>query len=512
MGRRSRSGATLACLVGLVGLAGGVGTISACTAILGVDPLPDETTGEDASLDATRRAPGNDGGVTTDADASAPIDAAAPADAALHGDGEVTRSVPVGYSDLTLTLTPLGALYGDALRFGEAIAVSPDGTWLAIGAPGAARDGRDGGATGQVQLGRIDLDGGVGTIVLSLLDPGVDLEQQPQAGGAFGHSVAFSPDGKHLAVGAPQEPSTNMDLSGLVYVYALVSGSWQWAATVQPAPTSTKWFGNTVAFNATSRPVLRNILFVAATGDTTENDAGTSMNPAAVTAYVFGDAGLDATAFETLRSPSMQHDGFGWSLAVSSGADVILIGAPFAPCTVQDLPQGGCVYATSLASFQTRIYPDTVGSLDAGQLFGYSVALSPDETTAAIGAPRYDGQGALLFWDIVADAGPMFGTGVYGTEHPGVDGGRLGESVVMSADRVVGGAPLADNGTCTTVQLPIGPSPVVGTLPFAASAVPSGARYGAALALFPDGGFVAVGAPGTPGTPGGASPAVYLTR
>ena len=508
MRRRSRKGAAL---LWLVGLAGGVGVLSACTAILGVDGLPEGTTaGEDASLDATGHGPGTDGGPGTDADASVPSDAT-PVDTALPGDGAVTGSVMISYSDFTITIPPLGALYGSDLRFGESVALSPDGTWLAIGAPGAARDDRDGGATGQVQLGRIELDGGVGAVSLSLLDPGVNLAQQPQAGGSFGRSLAFSPDGLFLAVGAPQEPNNNQAVSGFVYVYALVSGSWQWAATVQPDPTSTRWFGNTVAFNATSAPLDRNILFVAATGDTTENDAGTATNRAAVSAYTFGDAGIDTVAMKTVQSPTDQ-DGFGWSLAVSPGASVILIGAPFGRCPFDSLPLGGCVYVTSLASFTLQLSPYAVGAIDAGQLLGYSVALSPDETTAAIGVPRYDGHGTLQFWAVDVDAGPRFGTGVLSTNEGTVSGGRLGESIVINANGAVAGAPLVDSGTCFTVAAPIGQSSAQGTLPFTASALASGARYGTAVATVRDGGFVAVGAPGIPGTPGASSPAVYLTR
>lgn len=483
---------------------GAVVSLSSCTIVLGIDDL--SPADPDASVDA--EAPTKEGGSV---DATLADDAGPGADATAAdvstADVEVARTIPVIVQDSVVGIPPLGALYGSDLRFGEALAFSPDGTWLAIGAPGAARSDSDAGATGQVQLVNISLEPGhAGTLFVSLLDPG---GADPAPGASFGRSLAFSPDGRYLAVGAPQEPHT-VTISGDVYLYALTSNGWSYQATLEPDNRSATWFGNTVAFNAPAftTPPPDDVLFVAATGDTTEQDAGKSATSACVSAYLFTDAGVESKAYGTVTSP-YQQDGFGWSLAVTSDAGVVLIGAPFpgVPAYVS-----GLVYVTSLANLGPDAgladgnYPYAYSDMQSS-LFGYSLALTVDGSEVLIGAPR-DG-GVVSSLELNAVAPPSFGNFSGPFTDPDFDGGRFGECVVANTQRAIIGDPARDDGVCLMGSLPAS-GLAVSPLKDAPDPIPaSGSRYGATLATTYDGAFVAIAAPGTQGTP---PPVVYLTR
>jgi hypothetical protein len=310
-----------------------MGGLAACTTIIGIDdslPGPD-----DASVDAV--APGTDGGATGHGDATLPVDGGIVGDSAT-ADVEVTHTITFISQQQAVAISPLGALVGSDLRFGEALALSSTGV-LAIGAPGAGRADSDAGATGQVQLVTISLNAdNSGMLSVELLNPGQGVTSAPVAGGAFGGAVAFSPDGHYLAVGAPAEPHAPSLTSGNVYLYQAQNGGWSYVGTFQPPPGAAPSFGRTVA-------LTDNVLYIAATGDATEGDAGTSVARASVNAYSLVDGGF--VPYRTATSPQL-HDGFGWSLAVSLDNHFVAIGAPFG--NVNDDSQDGLVYLAPLGT------------------------------------------------------------------------------------------------------------------------------------------------------------------
>lgn len=143
--------------------------------------------------------------------------------------------------------------------FGVAVAISADGSALAIGAPG--EDSRALGSAGhQNNNGRVDS----GAVYVyrksgeSWRFDGYVKSRLPAHG--FGAAVALSRDGTTLAVGEPDEDSGAIG-SGAVEVYERVGKSWRQKALVKPRePVRGGSFGASVALSD-------NVLAVGAPGE-----------------------------------------------------------------------------------------------------------------------------------------------------------------------------------------------------------------------------------------------------
>jgi hypothetical protein len=171
----------------------------------------------------------------------------------------------------------------------------------------------------------------------------------PHEGDQFGHAIAISGDGNTLAIGAPMENSgatgidgnpadSSADDAGAVYVYTRGgSGGWTHQAYLK-------------ASNAEAFDQFGNALALSADGNTL-----------AVAAY-FESGGAT---------------GIGGSQADNSR------------------PQSGAVYVFVRTggqwSQQSYIKASNTGEQDDGDTFGYSIALSDDGNTLAVGAPSEDG-------------------------------------------------------------------------------------------------------------------------
>lgn len=158
---------------------------------------------------------------------------------------------------------------GENDQFGYAVAVSDDGTVVAVGAPY-----EDSGATG-VNGDQTDNSMPDAGAVYVFVRAGTAWTQQayikasntgnPDEGDTFGYAVALSGDGRTLAVGAPGEdsgsPGINGDQhdesvpgAGAVYVFVRSESDWQQQAYVKAAKPSTSGaggalFGYAVALN-----------------------------------------------------------------------------------------------------------------------------------------------------------------------------------------------------------------------------------------------------------------------
>jgi len=150
--------------------------------------------------------------------------------------------------------------------FGSTLAVSGDGSTLAVGAPreSSATAGSAAAPVGAVHLyARSGATWSAGDhLALSSTD----------AGNFFGLGIALSPDGARLAVGAPIEPraasdepldSCSADLGGTVYLFAGTGASWGSRVRVQGSNTcKDDHFGQSVALSRDG-----SILAVGANGE-----------------------------------------------------------------------------------------------------------------------------------------------------------------------------------------------------------------------------------------------------
>jgi LPXTG-motif cell wall-anchored protein len=203
---------------------------------------------------------------------------------------------------------------------------------------------------------------------------GADLDSEA-AGDLSGYSVALSADGFTVAIGAPDNDGTGSN-AGHVRVYRWDGSAWaQLGADIdgEAAGDSSGWSaalsddGNTVAIGA---------IF----------NAGTGVNAGHVRVYRWDGS---AWAQRGADIDGEAADDFsGWSVALSADGDTVAIGALRNDGTASDAGHVRVYRWDGNAWAQRGI--DIDGEA-AGDLSGYSVALSADGDTVAIGARGNDG-------------------------------------------------------------------------------------------------------------------------
>ena len=141
--------------------------------------------------------------------------------------------------------------------------------------------------------------------------------------GGFGWSVALSADGHTLAVGT----ENGVVGSGTVYLFSRNKDTWQEQANVQAA-NSSRWFGRSVALSADG-----NILAVGAYGDASAA-IGIGGDQTDISAGYAGAVYLfrkTETTWEQQAyikaSNTEEYDRFGWSVALSADGQTLAVGA-----------------------------------------------------------------------------------------------------------------------------------------------------------------------------------------
>jgi len=243
----------------------------------------------------------------------------------------------------------------------------------------------------------------------------------PSERAQFGDAIALSGDGNTLAVGARAESSAAAGIngnqtdasafsSGAVYVFARAGDRWVQQAYLKASnPGINDQFGHLVALSADG-----NILAVSAPfedsratgvdGDQTDNSLEQS---GAI--YVFARRGAVwfQQAYLKASNPGEAEDGdqFGFSLALSDDGTTLAAGAiseDSADARINGnqadntANNAGAVYVFARTgsrwSQQAYVKSSSPNGADANDLFGYSVGLSADGNTLAVGA--YDEAGS----------------------------------------------------------------------------------------------------------------------
>ena len=321
--------------------------------------------------------------------------------------------------------------------FGMAVALSADGTVMAVGAP-TERSA----ATG-VNGNQADDSAYEAGAVYVFIRSGSTWVQQAyikasntEAGDQFGASLDLSDDGNMLAVGAPWEDSSatgvngnaadNSSLqSGAAYVFVRVGSTWIQQAYFKAsntAPTTTigGFFGNAVALSgdASTLAVASRSEASNATG-INGNQADTSM-PASGAVYVFRRSGSNWSQQAYIKASNTDElDSFGESLGISGNGNTLVVGAPIERSGAvgingnqNDNSAGlvGAVYvfvrASGVWAQQSYIKPSNT-YINGNQMgFGRSVGLSADGNTLAVGAPAESSSATLV-------GGDQFDTGMF---------------------------------------------------------------------------------------------------
>ncbi|MSO30224.1 MAG: integrin [Acidobacteria bacterium] len=249
--------------------------------------------------------------------------------------------------------------------------------------------------------------------------------------GHTGNTVALSRDGSTVAVGAPHEasgaagsnpsPSDNSTMNaGAVYVYARSGSNWTQQAYLKPSnPQRNVHFGSVVALSDDG-----NTLAVAAAW---ESSAATGINgnqkdltiPQAGAVYVFVRSGgrwLQQAYVKASNTGNRgegdlpgEGDQFGFSLALSGDGNTLAVGAPSEDSAAtgvngnqrdEGFNSAGAVYVYTRTggAWTQRAYlkADAHTNTGLGDQFGFSVALSENGGTLAVGVYDESGNGRTV--------------------------------------------------------------------------------------------------------------------
>lgn len=304
-------------------------------------------------------------------------------------------------------------------QFGYAVALSQNGNTLAVGAPfqdvaGAANSGasyvfaRAAGSWAQQAY-------------LKASNAGADH--------AFGWSLALSADGTTLAVGAPHEGGSatgtfvvtppagaGAPLSGAVYVYALSAG-WTQQAYVKATNTEDfDRFGHAVALSGDGHTLAVGAYLEGSGATGVDGDQANNNAPVSGAVYVYSRSGLTWARQAYLKASNAEADDqFGWSVALSADGTTLAVGANGENSALTGDPSNngamaaGAVYlfVRNGASWVQQAYVKA-SNPDGADVFGWSVSLSADGHTLAVGAVGEGSDATGLNGDQGNGIGPPF--------------------------------------------------------------------------------------------------------
>ena len=276
----------------------------------------------------------------------------------------VTCTCNAGYvgdgGDCVAASTPLTHVQtfvkaGDTARggqFGTAVALSADGTTLAVGAL----------AAGKVYVyGRVGETWAQTAVIGAGHDPEADPNEETD--NAFGSAVSLSADGNTLGIGAQSASD------GAAYVYRRAANAWSVVATLHEATAG--WYGATLSLSA---------------------DASTLAVGAQKVVHVYTSGAHGWTHETALRSQARPDDGFGGdddygnAVALNANGNTLAVGAPSADDGARE---SGAVYVYVRARHRWSVQKILKSPLPVdGDHFGASLALNADGNTIGVGEPN----------------------------------------------------------------------------------------------------------------------------
>jgi Flp pilus assembly pilin Flp len=370
---------------------------------------------------------------------------------------------------------------------GYSVAISSDGTTVAIGAPSNDGGGSD---AGQVRVYQ--------NIAGTWTKIGADIDGEA-ADDYSGFSVAISSDGTKVAIGAFGNDGGGSD-AGHVRVYQNIAGTWTKIGADIDGETANDQSGWSVAISSDGTKV--------AIG--TRNNAGGGSNAGQVRVYqnITGTwtkigADIDGEA---------DNDRSGRSVSISSDGNTVAIAAPY--------NDGGGINAGQVRVYQnisgtwTKIGADIDGEA-ADDQSGQSVSISSDGSTVAIGTQYNDGGGIdaghVRVYKNIAGAWTKIGADIDGE----TVNDQSGWSVAISSDGTIVaiGAP-NNSGSAGQVRVYQNIAGTWTKIGVNINGEEGGDASGSSVAISSDGTKVAIGAPSNDGggSDAGGQVRVYLPR
>ena len=248
---------------------------------------------------------------------------------------------------------------------GESVALSSDGTILAIGAPG--NNGINGAWSGHVRV--YEYSSG------SWAQLGADIDGEA-AGDISGYSVSLSDDGTIVAIGAYDNDGNGTD-AGHVRIYQYNSGSWiQLGADIDSEAAGDRAFEVSLSSDGT----------IVAIGAFLNDGNGINAGHVRIYQYNSGSwiqlgSDIDGEAV---------HDHSGLSVSISSDGSIVAIGAR--GNDDNGISSGHVRVYKFLNGIWTQLGLDIDGEAP-GDWSGIKVSLSSDGSIVAVGAPINAGNG-----------------------------------------------------------------------------------------------------------------------
>lgn len=246
--------------------------------------------------------------------------------------------------------------------------------------------------------------------------------------GHAGQGVAISGDGNTLAVGAPHEASgakgingdqhdESMHGAGAVYVFTRSGGSWVQQAYVKASnPGDSDEFGHYVALSADGNTLAVSAYFESSATKGVNGNQNDDSIPQSGAVYVFTRTGTTWSQQAYIKASNTGEAGvgdqfgdgdqFGFSMTISDDGNTLAVGAITEDSTGSGINSiqtdnsqvsAGAVYvyARTGTTWAQQAYVKASNS-EGGDLFGYTVALSADGNTLAVGAFDEDGSSRVI--------------------------------------------------------------------------------------------------------------------
>lgn len=299
-------------------------------------------------------------------------------------------------------------------NFGFSVELSGDGNTLAVGA--SREDSSTTGInTSPNDDGNANDSGAVYIFTRNELSWVQDAYIKAANTGAddnFGYSISLSGDGHTLAVGAYGEDSAtngtnsipndngNAVNSGATYIFTLIASTWTQQAYVKPFNTGAyDNFGKSVSLSGDGDFLAVGALLEdsASSGiNSLPNDDGTAVDSGAV--YVFGRVESSWAQLAYIKAENTgSRNYFGGSVSMNGEGTALAVGAKWEESTskginsdpiddVNDYESGAAyVFVRNESTWTQQAYVKSTNT-GAQDEFGYSVSISADGNTLAVGA------------------------------------------------------------------------------------------------------------------------------
>ena len=241
--------------------------------------------------------------------------------------------------------------------------------------------------------------------------------------GHTGRGVALSGDGTTLAVGAPHEASAAKGVNGnqrdnsvfeagAVYVYTRAGSGWTQQAYLKASnPRMSAGFGHFVALSDDGHTLAVSAHWESSNAKGIDGNQQDESIPQAGAVYVFTRQGATWAQQAYIKASNTgeagtadsfgEGDQFGFSLAMSGDGNTLAVGALTEDGgtagingnqTDNSAASAGAVYVFTRTgrAWSQQAYVKS-SPIDTGDLFGYAIALSRDGSVMAIGAFDEDG-------------------------------------------------------------------------------------------------------------------------